>query len=93
MEECYCDGTTLQADANKYKVTWKKNVSAMKEKLTIDRVRVKVYEEKMDTCGTRSGYSTTDTDASSMRTKECSDDLRPSYNGMKVATWPKDISS
>ncbi|GHV10469.1 hypothetical protein FACS1894162_4720 [Bacteroidia bacterium] len=33
MEEYYCDGTVIQANANKYKVTWKKNLETMKEKL------------------------------------------------------------
>ena len=27
LEEYYCDGTTIQADANKHKVVWKKNSS------------------------------------------------------------------
>ncbi|MDR1937433.1 MAG: transposase, partial [Tannerellaceae bacterium] len=34
LEEYCCDGTTLQADANKHKITWKKNLERMKEKIS-----------------------------------------------------------
>jgi hypothetical protein len=43
-------------------------------------MRVEVYKEKEAICEGRSGYSTTAADASPMRTKECSDALRPAYN-------------
>jgi hypothetical protein len=151
LEEYYCDGTTLQADANKHKVTWKKNIERVKEtisaridqtiqeidrlnreenalygtqdlaikgtedasrearieeqskelsrianpekekqkrikqlnrELTMDSIRLKVYEDKAAECGERCGYSSTDPEATPMRTKECQDDLRPAYNGM-----------
>jgi transposase len=29
LEEYYCDGTTIQVDANKHKVEWKKNAEHM----------------------------------------------------------------
>jgi transposase len=45
MEEYYCDGTTLQADANKHKVTWKKNLETMKDKLT---ARIEATLEDID---------------------------------------------
>jgi transposase len=159
LEEYYCDGTILHADANKHKITWKKNIERMKEKITSriedtlkeidelnrpednlygeddlpekgkadasreeriadaikqlngilsadkdkdndkdkdkkkqaremhnslieDCLRLRIYEEKEAQCGERSGYSSTDVDASPMRTKECEDDLRPAYNGI-----------
>lgn len=33
LEEYYCDGTTIQADANKHKVVWKKNSSRYLENI------------------------------------------------------------
>lgn len=151
FEEYYCDGTTILADTNKHKVTWKKNLERYRDRVesridqtlkeideltqaenagyeetdaylvaddapgrdvriekagqklnkllqsskekkvvkkaqTLDKslqedlIRVEVYKKKEDLCGDRSGYSSTDPDASPMRTKECSDDLRPAYN-------------
>jgi hypothetical protein len=71
----------LNRIANPFKAK-QQRLKQLEAELAVDRVRVKVYEENMVTCGTRSGYSTTDTDANPMRTKECSDDLRPSHNGM-----------
>jgi transposase len=152
IEEYYCDGTIIQADANKHKVTWRKNLQRHRERvearidetikeidelcreenpipetapdyqeasedptceerinniiekmtaiaspdkkkvtqkakklagdLCMDIVKQQMYEEKEEICGTRSGYSNTDTDATMMRTKECRDDLRPGYNVM-----------
>jgi transposase len=151
LEEYYCDGTILQADANKHKVTWRKNLHRMSEKiearidetlkeideendredalygdkdleingteditrkqridetikklsritgkdaeqqkkdkellnrLETDLLRAKIYEEKEAVCEGRSGYSTTDPEASPMPTKECKDDIRPAYNGI-----------
>lgn len=152
LEDYFCDGTTLQADANKHKMVWKKNAERYKNEVEsriaetlglIDQLneaeerqygdrdlagmgagkslpkerinqaaekleqalksddkdkvkkakklqvtletylaRVRIYQEQSDLCGNRSGYSKTDPSASPMRTKECSDDLRPAYNGM-----------
>jgi Transposase and inactivated derivatives len=152
IEDYYCDGTIIQADANKHKATWKKNLQRYRERiearidetikeieelcheegllpdsspdyqvapedptreerinntvekmnalmqsekkevkqkvkklagdLYMDTVKEKIYEEKEEICGDRSGYSNTDTDASMMRTKECQEDLRPGYNVM-----------
>lgn len=152
LEEYYCDGTTLLADANKHKVVWKKNQQRLRQlvdaridqtikeiddlneeeancygandlalkgkadpsreerlqhavsklnhilsredktstgkakklhtKLVTDVVRSEIYKEREEKCGSRSGYSKTDPDATPMHTKECFNDLRPGYNGM-----------
>lgn len=152
LEDYFCDGTTLQADANKHKLIWKKNAErykaevesriaatlksidelneaedrlygdkdlpqmgdvkniteetlrqateklnkaiksddkekakkgkSLQRQLETDQVRKQIYQEQSDLCGNRSGYSKTDPDASPMRMKECSDDLRPGYNGI-----------
>jgi hypothetical protein len=31
LEEYYCDGSTFQAEANKHKITWRKNIARMRE--------------------------------------------------------------
>lgn len=153
LEEYYCDGTTMLADANKHKVSWRKNldrysqdiesrieltlkeidrlneseeesygnndlaikgnndpeykkkiqevakdlnkltkrrsgttkekeIARLKRNVEIDTQRLEAYKEKKEICGTRSGYSKTDEDATPMPTKECREDLRPAYNTM-----------
>ena len=152
MENYFCDGTTLRADANQHKMVWKKNAERFKLKTqekcqllfkqidalnaaedkqyaaadleehghassiskaaitrhidklnekvksTLDkRTRIKVkslsnklqqvqdkiikYEKQMNTCGTRSGYNKTDTDASAMMMKN-KVEILPAYNVM-----------
>lgn len=43
LNEYYCDGTTIQADANKHKVIWKKNATRFRESIE-ERIDVTLSE-------------------------------------------------
>ena len=43
LNEYYCDGTTIQADANKHKVIWKKNATRFREAIE-ERINVTLSE-------------------------------------------------
>jgi hypothetical protein len=71
----------VAAQKDKEKAKEKKS-RKLHNRLDEDRLRASIYHAREVQCGDYSGYSRTDPDAIPMRTKECSDDLRPACNGL-----------
>jgi len=56
----------------------RKKALTLKKRLEEQQEKLDTYKEQQETCGNRSGYSRTDTDATAMRMKN--DELLPAYN-------------